>query len=200
MTGFRYVMGRRRRGLGVGGADGRRGRRSRQARRCRPGPAPRRRPPAANRTSEVHGGRLDRGAGGDELVLGRHQNGAAGEVGDDPPVGGAPGRAADEEHRARRVARPSGVGAGEQVAHHALDRGAGELGRRHVGAQPGRACRSRRAGSASARRRGAARAPGRPRRRAPPAPASSNRAWSTPSSRATASVTFVAFMVQTSGR
>ena len=122
------------------------------------------------------------------------------EVGHHAPVGRAAGCAPDQEHPSGRYRRPERVDAAEEVADHALDGGPGQRAPASRRSASPKGCRWRPVGSVSARRRDAARARGRPLRRAPRGPVASNCAWSSPSSRATASVTLVAFMVHTSGR
>ncbi len=85
--------------------------------------------------SVVDRGGLDRRTGGDQLVLGRDPDRTSGEVSHDAPVGGTAGGTADEEHGSMGRFGAERIGPGEQIAHHALDGGPGELGRCHVGAQ-----------------------------------------------------------------
>ena len=172
------------------------------------GATPRRGPSASGdvveRAAGEHRRGLDGGAAGDELVGVGDDHRPAGQVGDDLAVGRAAGAAADRAPPARRLPearRTSSIGPVEQAAHHALDRGPGELlaGRRRSGGRSSTPVASGRFGRAlavevrhehqTARTGRARRARGRRARRA-----------STPSSRATASVTLVALSVQTSGR
>ena len=101
---------------------------------------------------------------------------------------------------ARTPARGERVETVEQPAHDAFDRGAGEVLRASSTCAARRSCPTRRAGSG-------VRSPSKyGTTTTPPAPggaasaSASSPAWSTPSQRAIASVTFVAFSVHTSGR
>ena len=77
------------------------------------------------------GGRLNRGARGDEFRFRRHDDRGAHQVGGDLPVGGAAGPTSDEEHPlgARPITADEGVGAVEEVADDPFDRGPGQIGR-----------------------------------------------------------------------
>ncbi len=78
-------------------------------------------------------GGLDGRTGGDQLALRGDHDLPAGEVGHDATVGGAARRAADEEHPTGQGSER--VGAGKEVAHHALYGGAGQLRRGDVAPQ-----------------------------------------------------------------
>ena len=155
---------------------------------------------SSNVAAVEHGRGLERGAAGDQLVVGGDEHRAAGEVGDDLAVGRAVGAAADEEHpavdgrpEARRrpasrlqttpstAARASCAGVTSVRSPVSVPVASGRFGVR----SPSRWGTS--TSAAGARRR----LEGELRR---------SRSVSTPSSRAIASVTLVALSVQTRGR
>ena len=166
-----------------------------------PAPSPHASASADRVGAREHGRGLDTRPGRDVLVGSRHDHRPPGQVGEHAAVGRVSGRPRRRRRGGRRTGRTRRGRRARRATRRSPPRrtpGRGRRGRRRRAAR--RARRWRPVGSACARRRGRAAASAPARRAARPARARRTTAWSTPRRRRAASVTFVAFSVQTSGR